>query len=196
VRIATRYSISPPEANILQTPPPVTSTTNENYIVNRFSITTTEEGLNRYIEITDETSMGMFCARIILGTNIDIHKYKKDIQFIHWLKSENMQLDRNPLQMTLRPQKVGFFTHMIPRSDQTSIYEHRVQLGMPDTCHQFFLQSSHIQIANMTTKVWKVYADSAHVFHLASELKHHFNTPQLRIFYSWQEFNSLDTRQK
>jgi hypothetical protein len=131
----------------------------------------TDEELNCYIEVPSEAPFGTFCARIILATNIELHHYKKDQYFVQWLKTEHIQLDRNPLQETIRPQQVGFFTHMITRTDQTTMYEHRAQLTLSDTCPPFFFQTSLLKIGNIATKVWKVYAASTHIPALASEIQ-------------------------
>jgi hypothetical protein len=146
----------------------------------------TDEELNQYIETPNETPIGTFCARIILATNIELHHYKKDQHFVQWLKTENLKIDRNPLQETLRPQQVGFFTHMITRTDQTTTYEHRAQFTLSNTCPPFFLQTSLVKVGNIATKVWKVYAATTHITALATEFKQTYNIPQLRVFYTWQ----------
>jgi hypothetical protein len=137
-----------------------------------------------------------FCARILLNSNIELHVYKRNTSFLSWLKIENITVHRNPLADTTHPTQIGFITHMIARTDQTNMYEKRLQgLTTPD-CSPFFLQIKYIKTANVTTKVWNVYANQTDTEVVISELKDAINTPELRQFLSWSEYASLQAKQQ
>jgi hypothetical protein len=185
-----------PSANILpklHTGPNVTETA---YIHQETDVPTSEQGLAQFLELQNETHTDTFCARIILASRLELHQYKNDRNFTQWLKNEDIQLNRNPISTTLRPKQVGFFTHMIARDDQTKMYEHRIQSETTDECPPFLLQTSHIKIGNATAKVWKIYANISDIATVTKEIKDAYNTPQLRVFYTWQEYNSLCASQK
>jgi hypothetical protein len=119
-----------PDANIspkITAPSETTSTTTQ--LEKIYDITTLDndlDNISKYIEMADTTSGDTFCARILLNSNIELHQFNRDLNLVAWLKSENIQLDRNTLQKTLRPQQIGFFTHMTSRNDQTVLYENRI----------------------------------------------------------------------
>jgi hypothetical protein len=137
-----------------------------------------------------------FCARILLNSNIELHIYKRNTNFLSWLKTENITVDRNLLPDTMHPTQIGFITHMITRTDQTSMYEQRLHCLTRSDCPPFFLQIKYIKTANVTTKVWNVYANQNDTEVIITELNEALNTPGLRQFLSWFEYSSLQTKQQ
>jgi hypothetical protein len=60
-----------------------------------------------------------------------------------------------------------------------------------------FLSPSKIhKKASTTTKVWNVYANANNTEKITKELHKVINQPNLRQYYSWKEFNSLQTGQQ
>jgi hypothetical protein len=104
-------------------------------------IPTDDKALNHYLELPDIQNHDSFCARLLIYSDIDLHHYKKNQTLIQWLKEEGIQIDRNPIGATLKPQQIGFLTHITPRTDQTTMYEHRLQLATSPECPPFFLQA-------------------------------------------------------
>jgi hypothetical protein len=115
-----------------------------------------------------------------LNSNVELHALKRNTNLLNWLKHENITLDRNPLASTLKPQQLGFFTHMVVRADQTSMYECRVTNHTTEKCPPFFLQPKHLKAQHAKTKVWNVYSDSIDTDQIIKELKNAYNTPSLR----------------
>jgi hypothetical protein len=152
--------------------------------------------IKEYIEISPAQHHDNFCARIITNSNHDLNHYKRNSVFVNWLKSEKIQLDRNPLRSTLKPHQIGFFSHMMPRADQTDLYELRSQLSVTSSCPPFFLQIKHIKAAFGITKVWNIYANTLDTDKIISELNLAYNTPNLRHFFTWKEYQSLHHSQQ
>jgi hypothetical protein len=152
--------------------------------------------LDRYFEFPSTTRVDRFNARLILNSDLDFHAFKRNQNIIAWLHRENIQLDRSPLESTIQPQQIGFFTHMIARTDQTTLYEARIQQNTSMDCPHFFLQIKYIRIGSVSTKVWNVYSNKDDHDTIKHELKRAYNSPQLRQFYAWDEFQSLQPGQQ
>jgi hypothetical protein len=152
--------------------------------------------IDKYLDIPTETTTGHFRARILLNTNADLHILKRSATLIAWLKSENITIDRNPLENSLKPQQIGFFTHYIVRADKTSMYEERISSSISDNCPPFFLQTKHLHASQAKTRVWNVYGDPAHVDIIIEKLKAAYNTGTFRQFFPWREYNSLQQAQQ
>jgi hypothetical protein len=159
-------------------------------------IPTTDNDLHRYLEIPSSTNSDSFHARILLNSNIALHQFKRDTKFVSWLKLEQLHIERSPLQQTMKPHQAGFFTHLVPRMDQTELYEHRAQLAVTSECPPFFLQIKYVTSGHTTTKVWNVYTDANNINTVTQELKKAFNLPEFRQFYAWKEYQSLQNSQK
>jgi hypothetical protein len=127
---------------------------------------------------------------------VDLHTLKRSPELIAWLKNENITLDRNPLEKSLKPQQIGFFTHFIVRADKTQMYKQRASVNTTTNCPPFFLQVKHIQISQTKTKVWNVYGNPSHIDEITAELKNAYNTTSFRQFYSWKEYSSLQKTQQ
>jgi hypothetical protein len=168
----------------------------ENTLRKDDDIPTLENDLNKYLEISPTTTSDCFQARILINSAFELHHFKRDPNFVSWLKSEHIQLDRNPLQQTMTPHQVGFFTHIVPRTDQTSLYERRAQLSVTPNCPPFFIQIKYLTSTYVTTKVWNVYTAKDHADLVTEELKLAFNLPDLHQFYSWKEYRSLQPCQQ
>jgi hypothetical protein len=80
---------------------------------------------------------------------------------------------------------------MIPRSDQTELYEIRSQVAILSECPPFFLQVKHIKSAFGVTKVWNIYANNKDIESISKELKTAYSKPALRQFFPWKEYQSL-----
>jgi hypothetical protein len=85
---------------------------------------------------------------------------------------------------------------MTTRSDQTAIYEHRLQSITTLDCPPFFLQIKYIKAAFATTQVWNMLASHDDFDRVAQELKNAINASDLRQFYLSAEDNSLLTNQQ
>jgi hypothetical protein len=138
------------------------------------------QDIDQYYEIPTTTNSDCFHARILVNSGIEYHHFKRNTHFVQWLKSEDIQLDRNRLKDTLKPHQVGFFTHLVPRIDQTLLYEHRAQIAVTPSCPPFFLQIKYVKAAYTTTKVWNVYTNAENIDKVAQELKTAYNIPEFR----------------
>jgi hypothetical protein len=47
--------------------------------------------------------------------------------------------------------------HLTPRVDLTSLHEHRLQQATPSHCPPFYIQITHVKVANALTKIWNVF---------------------------------------
>jgi hypothetical protein len=139
--------------------------------------------IEKYFEISTEYQSDHFCARILVNSNIEFYKYKRQHELINWLKSEDIKLDRNPLQATLKPHQVGFFTHFVARTDQTTLYENHIQTAVSTSCPSLFLQTKYIKVNNVMFRVWNVYFDKQDIEEITIELKSAFNTEDIRQFF-------------
>jgi hypothetical protein len=166
------------------------------FLHDTIEIPTTNTDQKEYLEISDDIQTDNFCARILINSNYDLQHFKRNTVFVNWLKDEQIQLDRNPLRNTLRPHQIGFFSHMIPRPDQTELYEIRSQYSVSRECPPFFLQVKHIKAAFGITKVWNIYAHSKDTDSITKELKIAYNKPNLRQFFTWKEYQSLHNTQQ
>jgi hypothetical protein len=142
-----------------------------------------QKNLN-YLEIAPDNHSEVFCARILLNSQLDLHEYKRNQEFLKWIKKESITLDRNPLETTLCPQQVGFLTHIVTRIDQTTMYETRARTTT-DNCPPFFLQVKYLKSGHATTKVWNVYTDKTDTDSFTRSLKNAFNNTELRQFFLW-----------
>jgi hypothetical protein len=61
-------------------------------------------------------------VRILLFSDIKCFQYKRSPEFFTWLKKENIKLDRNSIQDTLKPRSITVFTHMTTQVDQCNMY--------------------------------------------------------------------------
>jgi hypothetical protein len=53
-------------------------------------------------------------------------------------KNENIKIDeRNPLEKSLKPHQIGFFTHFIVGADKTTIYEQCTSMNTTTKCPPF-----------------------------------------------------------
>jgi hypothetical protein len=127
------------ESNIRPTPTSPHHMNREKNLYNVSQVKNLNDETTEYLEFNTETENEHFCARILLNTDNDLIYYKRNTVFVQWLKTEQIQLDRNPLKNTLKPRQIGFFSHMMPRSDLTDIYEH--ELTLP--CRNLALHSSY-----------------------------------------------------
>jgi hypothetical protein len=192
ILIALRHAFQSVDqgANIIQpSSPKMTATHDTKTIFSAEDITSSSNNIAKYLEHSQN-------APIILNINLELFEYKRDQQFFQWLKDEHFNLDHNILQQTLQPVQVGVFTHMNPRTDLTTNYEHCIQMATTTTCPPFSLQVKHIKTTSVTTKVWSVYADMKNINDITKELKAAFNSQELRRFYSWHEFTSLNAQQQ
>jgi hypothetical protein len=76
------------------------------------------------------------------------------------------------------------------------MYKHRLQTLTTTDCPPYFLQLKYIKAAYATTKVWNVFANHDDSEILVKELKNALNSPELRQFYPWAEYNSLHQSQE
>jgi hypothetical protein len=81
----------------------------------------TDDNINKYLKEPPTATPEVFRARILLHSAIDIHVLKRNQDLISWLKCETITIDRNPLESSLKPRQIGFFTHFIVRTVQTSM---------------------------------------------------------------------------
>jgi hypothetical protein len=180
----------------IQPRPPSNDTTTFRPIFTTQDIPTSKNDIEAYMEHAKDHTDVNYRARIILNSNLDLQQFKRNPDFIQWLRNENIKIDRNPLRSTLKPQQIGFFSHLTPRKDQTLLYEQRAQLAVTNRCPPFFLQVQHMKAAHCLTKVWNVYAAPEDADELSKELKKAFNKPSLRQFFTWKEYQSIQLSQQ
>jgi hypothetical protein len=70
------------------------------------------------------------------------------------------------------------------------LYEKRAQLSTTTQC-LLFLQTKYKKASYAKSKVWNVYGDKNDSEKIINYLKSAHNSPDLRQFYSWNEYNSL-----
>lgn len=144
---------------------------------------------------TDPPNSNLLCFRIIIRSDTPLHKMKTNNTFTNWLKSENIQMDRNILTC-MKPQQAGLLTHITVRSEITEVYEQRLQRLVSIACPRFMLQPRVLETNYAKTTIWNVMTAPDNVSEVTKELKQVLNTPQFRQYISWKEYNSLQSDQQ
>lgn len=144
---------------------------------------------------TDPPNANRLCFCIIIRSDTPLHKIKSNNVFTNWLKSENIQMDRNILPC-MKPQQAGLLTHITVCTEIMEVYEQRIHQIVSIACPHFMLQPRVLETNYAQTTIWNVMTAPKNVNKVRKELKQALNTPTFRQYISWKEYNSLEADQQ
>lgn len=160
------------------------------------NIPTEKETLLPYHENCNdpEQSPNLLVMKLRIESFIGFYKFKKNSVLTEWMRSENIQFERNTLN-EMKPQQAGYLIHHMVRPEIIDVYETRFKQLMSITCPEFMLQPKTLVCNYATTNVWNVMTAPEHITAIVKEFKN-LNTTELRQFVSWKEQNAIQPDQQ
>jgi hypothetical protein len=148
-----------------------------------------------YLATPINQKQGLFIGKVYIHCNHPLHEYRKNGQFLEYLKQENINLDINDLD-DVNPFHLGYMENIIPRHETVNMHASRIQSLLPNNAPKFQLQFGTIwSKTGDRCRVVMVKCDEGNSDELL-ELFEDLNNINAICFFSWSDYLSCTAEQK